>query len=177
MKEIWKDIKYYEGKYQISNLGQVKSLSRYSDSNYKTRQISERILKQIPTVYGYTKVNLIKNNVQTGAYVASLVWTHFKDDSMKGYISFKDENPKNNSIDNLIWSSHKKDKYCVPLKEFIPVGDRQQISTQKDSDILDILQRLYLIGGSSQKAHIEGALAAFKYIEDKDVSKLLKELL
>ena len=42
MKEIWKDIKGYEGLYQVSNLGRVKSLERYDSYN---RKVDEKILK------------------------------------------------------------------------------------------------------------------------------------
>ena len=49
--EIWKDIKDYEGLYQVSNLGRVKSLERY---NYKGHHNLEKILKQVKNKNGYT---------------------------------------------------------------------------------------------------------------------------
>jgi hypothetical protein len=51
--EIWKDVPTYEGIYQVSNLGNVKSLG-----NDKTRK--EKILKPIKDGKGYDKVNLFK---------------------------------------------------------------------------------------------------------------------
>ena len=51
-KEIWKDIKGYEGKYQVSNLGRVKSL------NYH-RSGKERILKNLINTRGYLMENKI----------------------------------------------------------------------------------------------------------------------
>ena len=54
MKEVWKDIKGYEGYYKISNKGKVKSLKR--KGNWK-----ERILKPQKDMYGYLRVNLTKN--------------------------------------------------------------------------------------------------------------------
>ena len=55
IKEVWKDIRGYEGLYQVSNLGRVKSL------NYK-RTGKERILKITKDRNGYYLVNLRKNN-------------------------------------------------------------------------------------------------------------------
>lgn len=46
MKEIWKDIKGYEGLYQVSNLGRVKSLKRYvKEKNGKCHLVEEQIKK------------------------------------------------------------------------------------------------------------------------------------
>ena len=58
MKEIWKDIKGYEGLYQISNYGEVKSLEK--KAGFSTRK--EKILKQHLDKDGYVKVYLCKNN-------------------------------------------------------------------------------------------------------------------
>ena len=55
IKEIWKDIRGYEGLYQVSNLGRVKSL------NYNhTKQ--EKVLKQKISKKGYSIINLSKNS-------------------------------------------------------------------------------------------------------------------
>lgn len=64
MKEIWKDIKGYEGLYQISNFGRVKSLKRIVENNNRNYFTKERILKPIQmgnyygiqlSVYGKSK--------------------------------------------------------------------------------------------------------------------------
>lgn len=44
MKEIWKDIKGYEGLYQVSNLGRIKSLKRYRKNNKSGYVQEEKIL-------------------------------------------------------------------------------------------------------------------------------------
>ena len=59
MKEIWKDIEGYEGKYQVSNLGRIKSLER---KNSRGNQIREKIFKLIYDKDGYLLVNLYKNS-------------------------------------------------------------------------------------------------------------------
>ena len=68
MKEIWKDIKNYEGIYQVSNMGQIKSLKREyktigrnQSSEYETIfKIKEKILKQASDKDGY-KIVCLRN--------------------------------------------------------------------------------------------------------------------
>jgi hypothetical protein len=58
-EEIWKDIPDYEGVYQVSNFGNVKSLERYVVGGKGKRQlVPERILKQTSDSYGYRVVSL-----------------------------------------------------------------------------------------------------------------------
>ena len=101
MKEEWRDIKGYEGKYQVSNLGRVKSLKdRYG--NYR-----EKILK--PGEYrGYLQVYLCKENKSKPFKVHRLVALHFIDNPNNyPQINHKDENKTNNSVSNLEWCTAK----------------------------------------------------------------------
>ena len=50
MKEIWKDIEGYEGKYQVSNLGRIKSLMKTKNS---LRTINLMVLLQCPLLEGH----------------------------------------------------------------------------------------------------------------------------
>lgn len=59
--EIWKDIPGYEGLYQCSNLGRVKSLSRYLFNGYAYHKSKEKILKTYKNSKGYLQVALHKN--------------------------------------------------------------------------------------------------------------------
>ena len=62
MEEIWKDIKGYEGLYQVSNIGRVKSLKRIIINSVGRRKtVKERILKQQKVKEGYLHVSLCKN--------------------------------------------------------------------------------------------------------------------
>ena len=61
MKEIWKDIKGYEGIYQVSSEGRVRSLDRVED---RGRNIKGKILKPSINPYGYCVVGLFKNGTQ-----------------------------------------------------------------------------------------------------------------
>ena len=64
MNEEWRDIEGYEGLYQVSNLGRVKSLR---DKNNKKREL---ILKPKIMRNGYLKVDLCKNGKQKNIYSA-----------------------------------------------------------------------------------------------------------
>ena len=97
MYEIWKDIEGYEGLYQISNKGRVKSL-------YKG---SERILKPWINNVGYYYIALCNDSVSKKFSLHRLVAQAFipNPDNLPE-INHKDENKLNNSVENLEWIRH-----------------------------------------------------------------------
>ena len=109
MKEIWKDIKGYEGIYQVSNLGRIKSLKRkVSHKRLGAFNVPERILVSVDKGLGYMIVGLFKDNKQKMMRVHRLVAQAFIPNP-KNYnlINHKDENPSNNHVDNLEWCDYK----------------------------------------------------------------------
>ena len=116
MKEEWKDITGFEGRYQISNFGRVKSLERtisYSASNQTGIEFEihkycpETIIKTY--IYGrYEHVGLRKNSKTYNFSIHRLVATHFvPNPNNYPIINHKDENNLNNRADNLEWCTHK----------------------------------------------------------------------
>lgn len=102
-KEIWKDIKCYEGKYQVSNLSNIKSLN-YNNTG------KEKILSQFTTKRGYKRVMLYRNGKPKPFLVHRLVAEAFlvNDDPVnKTQINHKDENPNNNKVENLEYCTVK----------------------------------------------------------------------
>lgn len=98
LKEIWKDIPGYEGRYQVSNLGRVKSL------NYK-RTGTAQILKPANSL-GYRVVNLCKHGSGKMFGIHRLVALVFIPNPLKlSVINHKDENRANNVTSNLEWCS------------------------------------------------------------------------
>ena len=94
MEEIWRDIEGYEGVYQISNKGRVKSL----------KCGKERILRPRDNGNGYLKVHLFKNTSFQSIYIHRLVAEAFIPNSQnKPQVNHKDENKKNNCVENLEW--------------------------------------------------------------------------
>jgi len=90
MEETWKDIKDYEGQYQISSEGRVKSLRR-SDTRGNT--VSERILHQKMSTRGYLLVSLCNRSLYTTYRVHRLVSIAF--------ISNADSKPQVNHINGV----------------------------------------------------------------------------
>ena len=115
MEEIWKDIEGYEGLYQVSNLGRVRSLDRYVEKAVhpgfppSTVLCKGRILKEGYGRHGYAHVCLTKKGVPNkSARIHRLVARAFVQGYFEGaVVNHKDENPKNNRADNLEWCTQK----------------------------------------------------------------------
>lgn len=115
MKEIWRDIKGYEGLYQVSNLGRVRSVDRYV-KHWRGGLLKRKSqpLSLNYDSYGYIIVGLGKNGKNTTKKVHRLVGITFPDlvdwtEDAKGkpfeeiVINHKDQNKSNNCVDNLEW--------------------------------------------------------------------------
>ena len=102
-KEIWKDIPGYEGSYQISTYGRVKSLDRYVVySNGSVRFYKGKILKQSHNNQGRPQVALSRNSKSHMFSVQRLMSYAFMGERPKGYvICHNDGNMLNNNIENL----------------------------------------------------------------------------
>ena len=78
MEEIWRDVKGYEGLYQVSNLGRVKSLAKYKNGNGGSKfWIKEKILNPKKMENGYLRVVLHKNREKKYFQVHRLVYETF----------------------------------------------------------------------------------------------------
>lgn len=105
-KEIWRDITGYEGRYQISDFGRVKSLERtFIDRAGHKRHTKERILKLCTDRYGYLYVLLYYGSGMRKRFlVHRLVCEAFHDNSEnKPCVNHIDENKTNNTANNLEW--------------------------------------------------------------------------
>ena len=100
--EIWKDIEGYEGLYQISNLGRVRSLARATTSG--------KVLKQMKK-HGYMNVCFSKNNVDKYFRVHRLVALAFiPNPENKPTVNHIDGNKANNNVSNLEWATHSENE-------------------------------------------------------------------
>lgn len=114
MEEIWKDIKGYEGIYQVSNLGNVKSLNFH-------REKKEKLLKPKLTKDGYFETTLFKEGKCKFIRTHRLVAMAFIENPLnKKEINHKDGNKLNNNISNLEWvtsSENQKHAYKLGLQK------------------------------------------------------------
>lgn len=103
--EIWKPIKGYEGLYEVSNYGRVKSLPRGKQWPYRQTHNNIRVQR---IKNGYWTVNLSKKNVVKTYLVHRLIAEAFipNPDNLP-FINHKDEVRTNNNIDNLEWCTHQ----------------------------------------------------------------------
>ena len=107
LNEQWKDIKGFEGCYQISSLGRIKSLER-QDSKGRLRK--ERILSQNKKDdKGYHTANLYKDGKNQYKRVHILVAEAFiPNPNNKPEVNHIDGNKSNNSVSNLEWNTTKE---------------------------------------------------------------------
>ena len=97
MEELWKDIKGYEGLYQVSNFGRIK------------RVTTGRILKGRKNKGDYLIVELSKNNIASGKTIHRLVAQAFiPNPENKPQVNHIDEDKTNNMVSNLEWMTAKE---------------------------------------------------------------------
>lgn len=112
MLEIFKDVEGYEGKYQVSNKGRVKSMAREiknGPNKSATRHLPEKILKNDIIRNGYAQVAFWKDGKKKNHLVHRLVAKTFLSNPQKlPDVNHIDENKINNQIDNLEWVSRKQ---------------------------------------------------------------------
>ena len=97
MTEIWKPIKGYEGRYEVSNLGNVRSL------NWRKSGLAKKLTPAIDR-YGYLQVCLSKNGKQFNGKVHRLVADAFLPTNRNDLqVNHKDEDKTNNRASNLEW--------------------------------------------------------------------------
>lgn len=112
-KEIWKDIKGYEGMYQISSFGRVKSLERvYYCGNKHSKMLQREIIMSQTSVKGYKRIALCGGIKRRSFLVHRLVAEAFLPipeslnkliGTRRLQVNHKDENLCNNTVANLEW--------------------------------------------------------------------------
>lgn len=104
-EEVWEEIPNYEGIYEVSNYGRIKSLPRsWKSGNNAITTIKERILKISIDLRGYCVVSLYKNGIKKTHKVHQLVAICFLNHTPDGHtfvVDHIDNNSLNNYVDNL----------------------------------------------------------------------------
>lgn len=133
-KEQWKPIKNYEGMYEISNFGRVKSLKRKSNKKEFIRKLSTNVRK------GYKCITLTKNSKRKTFTIHRLVALHFiPNPENKPQVNHKDGVKKNNYAWNFEWVTnaenrkHAMDNGIIDLK-----GENGPNAKLKNKDVFDM---------------------------------------
>lgn len=128
--EIWEDIKEFEGLYQISNLGNVKSLKR----KCKNRVCEEKILSPYHAK-GYLKINLFKEAKCKSMFVHRLVAQAFiPNPNNFPQVNHKNEKRDDNRVENLEWTDNKENmnfglhnlRKCISLSIYYLKKDKPE---------------------------------------------------
>lgn len=145
--EAWKDIEGYEGLYQVSNRGRVRSLDRVEYINNKVGGITRRVRKGKilkPCFDGkknYVHVNLSVDNESHTVNIHRLVALAFLPNPCNyREINHKDEDKTNNNVDNLEWCDHSyNNTYGSKFQSTLGVKNPQAKLTEVD--VLEIRKR------------------------------------
>lgn len=121
MEELWKNIKGYEGLYQISSLGRVKSF-------YKNKILKPRVKEN-----NYLIVSLYKEGKDKKFYIHRLVAEAFiPNTDNKEYVNHKDFNKSNNSVENLEWVTRSENfrhyKYSEKWNKTLEIRNKKLVS-------------------------------------------------
>lgn len=105
-KEVWKDVPGYEGKYQVSNFGRVRSLTRRVPCAHgATRLVRGRVLKPACTKHN-PHLYVMLGHKAHGSPIHQLVASAFLGPQPKGQdVRHLDGDPQNNCIDNLAYGT------------------------------------------------------------------------
>jgi len=133
MEEIWKDIKGYEDKYRISNLGRVMSLK----NKFGNREL---ILRQY-TSNGYCHFTMCKDSKLKMSRTHQIVaQTFIENPDNKPYVNHIDGDKRNNFVENLEWCTAKENvihAYKLGLTS-MNKGEDHYLAKLTERDVLEI---------------------------------------
>lgn len=144
--EIWKDIKGFEGFYQVSNLGRIRSLARKSKGRWGQKIFNGIVLQPVVSDRGYIKARLYKSGKGITIRVHRVVAEAFVPNPHNyAEVNHKNEIKTDNRSENLEWSDRKhncqygtrtkrqSEKLSCPIRQITKSGEvvREFISSKE----------------------------------------------
>lgn len=145
-KEIWKDIPGYEGWYQGSSLGRIRSLNRWVNGKNGTKaKRTGKILKPVILDGRYYAVSICNNGKKKVIKIHRLVAeTFISNPNNKPQINHIDCDIRNNNVKNLEWCTALENNRHMVINDRAnpPIGERNGISKLTRNDVIQIRKRI-----------------------------------
>lgn len=132
MSELWKPIPGYEGWYEVSNFGRVRSIDRIEYQKHREGGQSKylhkgQLIKPQVAPNGYIRVDLHKNGTFRRYLLHRLVCSAFLEQPVgKNYVNHLDNDPSNNNVTNLEWCTQSENiQYAYDNKTKTPPNERK----------------------------------------------------
>ncbi len=159
-QEIWKDVVGYEGLYQASNLGNIRSLTRFTkDKRYDVKKtLKGKLLKLTKREDGYLIITFRKNKTAKKFRVHRLICETFIENiENKPCVNHINGNKTDNSIKNLEWCTYKENMIHAFETGLSPSGEKHYISKLNNEQVLEIKQILkkdYILKDIAKKYNV-----------------------
>ncbi|MCH8625824.1 NUMOD4 domain-containing protein [Lactiplantibacillus plantarum] len=176
MTTVWKDIPGYEGIYQASIYGYVRSVNRivYKGRNHTPSQVKGKIITPWLDHSGYLKVDLYRYGKRRCEKVHQMIAkTFIPNPQCKETINHKDENPLNNTVLNLEWMTNKenvnygtrvqrvKEKYGYHIIRIAPNGMIDDFFTLHEAEKRTGIPRQSIAYAIKHKTKLKGYIWEF----------------
>lgn len=148
MKEIWKDIEGYEGRYQVSNYGNVKSLYQEYYGGHGKKQLiirPEKLMALNKNNHGYIQVTLCKDGKYKSKKVHRLVLEAFTiNPEYKPQVNHINGNKIDNHLDNLEWCTSKENIVhgIETLHNKRACGEKQHLAKLNDELVIELRNKM-----------------------------------
>lgn len=139
-KELWKPVVGYEGLYEVSSHGRMRSMDRTVTDKRSARQFRGRIKKQTLNRNGRPNVTLHKNGIPQTFFVSKLVLEAFVGPCPPGLECrhFPDPDPTNNNLKNLSWETRQQNEADKIIHGTSPQGEKHGRSILTKDKVLAI---------------------------------------
>ena len=152
VNESWAPIPGYEGHYEASSLGEIRSLKRNNFSGVCARK-RPLLMRPRASNAGYLRVTLTKDGSASTYSVHRLVLIAFRGSAPEGHEGCHlDGNQLNNAIDNLQWGTKAENIRQRTEHGRLPRGEESRVSKLSDESVRSIRKRYQRDGYSSSNA-------------------------